>query len=61
MPYQANHKVSCKDRDRYQITREVVEFENKSGSIVDNKDRGKILSICCASCGAPAEWVTRKK
>lgn len=56
MPYKCEHKASCKDKDRYMITREVVEIENRRGSIVNNSDRGKIISIQCESCHAPAVW-----
>jgi len=56
MPYVAEHGKFCKDKNRYKITREVVEFENRLGSIVNNTDRGKVLSVRCASCNARAEW-----
>ncbi len=55
MPYVAEHKKSCKDKDRYIIAREVVEFENRAGSILDNSDRGKVISVRCASCNATAK------
>lgn len=59
MPYVAEHRKSCKDKNRYKITREVVEFEDRRGAIVNNADRGKVISVRCASCNAPAEWKPR--
>lgn len=56
MPYVAEHSETCKDKNRYKITREVVVFEDRRGVIVNNTDRGKVISVRCASCNAPAEW-----
>lgn len=56
MPYIAEHKKSCQDRNRYLITREVVEVVDRRGSILNNTDRGKVISERCASCDAPAKW-----
>lgn len=56
MPYVAEHKESCKDKSRYIITRKVEEFVDKRGSIVNNSDRGEVISERCASCNAPAKW-----
>lgn len=56
MPYKAEHKASCKDRNRYIITREVVEIEDRRGVILSNTDRGKVISIQCESCRALAVW-----
>jgi len=56
MPYEADHKESCKNQNRYIVTRQVDEVENRDGSILSNTDRGEIISRRCASCGAPAKW-----
>lgn len=56
MTYVAEHKESCKDKNRYIITREVKEFVDKRGAIVDNSDRGVVISERCANCSAPAKW-----
>ena len=56
MPYVAEHKESCKNKDRYVITREVKEIESRRGSVCDNSDRGVVISEKCANCGAPAKW-----
>lgn len=58
MPYVAEHKESCKNKDRYIIRSEIVVIENRRGAILDNSDRGrgKTLSIQCESCHAPAKW-----
>ena len=56
MPYVAEHKASCKDKSRYLVTREVVEIEDRRGAIINNRDRGKVISILCESCKAPAVW-----
>lgn len=56
MPYKAEHKASCANQGRYAVTRHVVEIEDRRGVILDNSDRGKVVSVECASCGAPAEW-----
>lgn len=56
MPYMAEHKESCKDKNRYLVTREVVEVEDRRGAIINNCDRGKVISILCESCKAHAVW-----
>jgi len=56
MPYVAEHKESCKDKNRYVRTRKVKEFVDRRGVIVNNTDRGVIISERCASCDAPANW-----
>lgn len=56
MPYTAEHKIQCKDQNRYLITRQVKVFVNRRGSVVDNSDQGVDISVQCASCGALARW-----
>ena len=56
MPYIAKHEESCKDKNRYIITRVKIEIENCQGAILDNSDPGWISSAKCGSCNAPAKW-----
>lgn len=56
MPYVAEHKAFCRNKSRYLVIREVVEVEDRRGVIISNTDRGKIISILCESCEAPAAW-----
>lgn len=59
MPYVADHEKSCKDKNRYVITRKMVVIEDRRGVILSNSDRGEVLSVRCESCNAPAEWKAR--
>lgn len=56
MPYVAEHEKSCQNKDRYLIIREVMVIEHRRGSILDNSDRGKVISVICENCKAPAVW-----
>jgi len=52
--YVAEHKAFCKDKNRYLVTQEVPHIEDKRGVIISNTDPGRVISIICESCKAPA-------
>ena len=56
MPYKVEHKASCENKNRFIVRREVFQIEDRRGVILSNNDPGKVLSIICESCRAPAVW-----